>query len=105
MNTRVAAWRWLLSLLIGLVALAYAVAVVTGGIGEKQRIDTSVLVSIAFAWLAGALLVKPGLLSRALAQVGEFKLLGVSVKLDRVEAQQARQQEQLEYFSLTLAAL
>jgi hypothetical protein len=100
-----ALWRWLLALLIGLIALAYAVAVVTGGINKDHRIDTSVLASIAFAWLAGVLLVKPGLLGRVLGHIGEFKALGVSVKLDRVEEQQAKQQEQLEYFSLTLAAL
>ena len=98
-------WRWLLTVLIGLVALGYAAAVVGGRIGKEQRIDTSVLASIALAWLACLLLVKPGLLGRVMERIGEFKALGISIKLDRVEEQQAKQQEQLEYFSLTLTAL
>jgi hypothetical protein len=101
----VAGWRWLCAGLIILVALGYAGAVLGGKLEQKQRIDTSVLALLAFAGLAGALLVKPGLLGRVLEHVGEFKALGVSFKLDRVEEQQAKQQEQLEYFSLTLAAL
>jgi hypothetical protein len=56
---------------------------------------------LAFAGLAGVLLVKPGLLQHVL----EFKALGISFKLREVEEQQAKQQEQLEYFGLTLAAL
>jgi hypothetical protein len=97
----VARWRWLFAGVIVLVALGYAGAVLGDKLKENQKIDTSVLALLAFAGLAGVLLVKPGLLQHVL----EFKALGISFKLREVEEQQAKQQEQLEYFGLTLAAL
>jgi hypothetical protein len=94
--------RILIAVLLGLLGLAYAFAVVTGGIQEHDRIDTPTLVFLAFLGLVVLALLHPDLFSR----LKTFEMSGIKLEmLERVREKQSEQALQLQDMRLMLPLL
>ena len=94
--------RILLATLCGMLALVYALGIVSGRIPEHQRLDPTALIVLALALAAASLLASPNFIRRFKSvEVQGFKL----EMLEKVKDRQAMQEERLDDIALMLPLL
>src|ERR1700693_4934193 len=96
-----AGWRWLLAVIVGMIAVLYTLGVVLGGIPLERRIDATHAVILGLAAVIVILLVKPDIIEH----LKRFKLAGFELELEKIKRSQELQQGQLEAIKLVLPLL
>jgi hypothetical protein len=93
--------RTIAAVVVVLSVLAYTAAVVSGFIGEKNKIDTVNLAIIALGILGTIVLLQPEVLTR----LKLFELAGFKLEMLEVKEQQAKQGSHLQDIALVLPLL
>jgi hypothetical protein len=96
---RVTWTRWLLALLLALLALAYSAGVLTGFLPPERRLDLAHLAFLVLVLLLILLLLRPDLVGRVKLPEGE------GWKVEMLQRAQARQEAELKDISLLLPLL
>ena len=96
-----AGWRWLLAVIVGMIAVLYTLGVVLGGIPLERRIDATNAVILGLAAVIVILLVKPDIIEH----LKRFKVAGFELELEKIKRSQELQQGQLEAIKLLLPLL
>jgi hypothetical protein len=93
--------RYLLAILLCLLAIAYTGAAIFGFIPKDRQIDATNVVVIAMAAICSVFLINPNFLER----LRRLKLAGFELEVDKIKQKQEQQQGQLEAISLLLPLL
>ena len=101
--TRQMVLRYVIAIVVGLLALGYVVAIAFGKIPKESRIDFPTIVLVLLAGAAVAFLCTsraPEVFRDAVSRVRTFEISSLKIELNQVRTQQEKQSSQLDFLKL-----